>query len=161
MARVEGMSDLLISTLNAGLMTGSRLLQTVIIGSTLCFFNPAFAERGWVCTEMPFPGNVPLVQKYHVNGKFLKPEGDFFSNLAAADAKATGKPSYGLSWTIIVNNEEGIVAVMADSSVDQQKTRHVWSDTLLIDKKTGRFRHVSGETGTKPEEVLDGNCTDY
>lgn len=126
----------------------------LFLGAALAPLAPK-AEHGWACIE-----NGSMIQKYRLSGDQLVEEGDPFTRLLKRDAKVAGKPYEPEGWKILVNNKDGLIAVLAAVS-RKSGSPEVYADTLMIDKATGRYRHLSATIGGKITDESGGSCTDY
>ena len=132
------------------------------------FSSTVSAERGWACAEEG------QVQKYKQAGNTLVTEGDPFSNLIQSNNRALGKPEHDLlpRWQILVNNADGLVAVMSDAgkstengsrTTERTGIGYAYADMLLINKMTGRFRHLVSNLSPRNDSSTskEGSCVEY
>ena len=130
-------------------------MRHLTLALVLTFPIAAQAQRGWVCTE------ANGLQKYRVDGMRLYPEGDPFSRLLEQSNRATGKPFEPLFiFNILIDDKHALVAVMANVDIQKGARTEVYTHTLMIEKETGRFRHIDTNI-SDPGSNYSGTCTNY
>lgn len=147
---------------------GVKAVFVVVFTLSAMLPTSAFAERGWACAE----GG--QVQKYKRVGNTLVMVGNSFSNLIQSANRALGEPEDDLlqKWQILVDNADGVVAVMstAEKSTENgmRTTEHngigyAYANVLLINKTTGRFRHLESNLSARNDSSTsrDGTCVEY
>ena len=146
------------------------VVKAIALAITIMALFPATAsaKRGWACAEEG------RVQKYKRAGITLVTEGDPFSNLIQSDNRALGKPEHDLlpRWHILVNNADGLVAVMSETgkstengtrTTERNGIGYAYAYMLLINKITGRFRHFVSNLSPRNDSSTskEGSCVEY
>src|SRR5262245_31945992 len=94
----------------------------LVLAISVLFFGSADAQEIWTCTY-PGYGQRPVLTRFRVEGNYLV-DGEY-------------------RYTILENNNLGLVAVRAFANLHEQRGPEIGSFVVLINKKTRQFKHAS------------------
>ena len=121
-----------------------RISMRALVLVAICAFpKGAEAESGWACYE----GNG--VYKYKVENELL--------TMIDVIYLKSDPPI----WSVVSNDNAGIVGIRLTSSVDKDNKSIIKVDTIILSRNPLMFRHVSNSIGGQDFPITDGPCTNY
>jgi hypothetical protein len=121
--------------------------------STDASINDGNGDTIWYCASRD------KIIKYRMSGNEMK---DLSDILCAWMSEAKREGCYP-RYQVLQNTADGIIAVLADASHDEQSVS-VYADVILINKKNGQFRRAMVSTeksNAQMENIVEvrGTCT--